>query len=156
MEVFMVVVMILVLATLTAPNMSRMLRAMRLRNATNVVKNQLLGARVRAIANPRVHCGVHFDVTAGRSIVFLDNGPTSPYTYNATEDERYSKPFDLPSGISFSLPPGNAVTDNVVVFRGDGSAKRGGSIQLKDDDNNTRELNVLASTGRIKVLLPSP
>ncbi|MBD3242607.1 MAG: prepilin-type N-terminal cleavage/methylation domain-containing protein, partial [Chitinivibrionales bacterium] len=136
LEVLMVLVMMAIVAMIATPSMSGMLRGMRLRSATDNVKNQLLAARFRAVANPEVHCGVYFDIANGRSVIFFDNGGSSKYSFSASDDELHGAYRQLPSGIVFSLPSSNAITNEVVVFRGDGSAKNGGSIEIKDSDDN--------------------
>jgi type II secretory pathway pseudopilin PulG len=150
----MIVAIILVLTAIALPPIGGVVRAMRLRSAVDAVKNQILMARIRAAANPNVHCGVYFDVAQARSMVFYDRGSGSEYSYEPTGDEVFGTPYELPSGITFSLPAANAFTNSAVVFRGDGSAKYGGSIEVKDADENTRILDVLASTGRVKVIVP--
>ncbi len=151
-EVLMVLAMMAVLAMFATPPLAGMLQAMRLRSATDTVKNQLLLARIRAVSNPNVHCGVYFDVTNGESYVFFDKG-TEKYRYDSG-DEIHGTVQKLPSNVSFNVPASDPVTDNAVVFRGDGSAKYGGNIEIKDADDNVRLINVLASTGRVRVSIP--
>lgn len=151
-EVLMVLAMMAVVAMFATPPLAGMVRAMRLRSATDTVKNQLLLARIRAVSNPNVHCGVYFDVASGESFVFFDKG-TDKYKYD-TGDERHGAVQALPLGVSFNVPSTDPITDNAVVFRGDGSAKYGGSIEIKDIDDNIRLVNVLASTGRVRVSIP--
>jgi Tfp pilus assembly protein FimT len=150
----MVIVVVLVLAAIALPSIGGVARAMRLRSAVDAVKNQIFVARIRAVANPNVHCGVFFDVAEARSLVFYDNGSGSEYSFDPAGDEVFGNTYSLPSGITFSLPSSNAFTNSAIVFRGDGSAKHGGSIEIKDADENTRLVDVLASTGRVKVVIP--
>jgi hypothetical protein len=61
--------------------------------------------------------------------------------------------YTAPLTIWDSIPPTgvNGITDSVVVFRGDGSAKNGGKIFVKNKRGQMRIIEVLASTGRVKV-----
>ena len=65
----------------------------------------------------------------------------------------YMGDIKMPKNITLSIAGTSPVINNVVVFRGDGSAKDGGSVQLTNRFLKTRTINVLPSTGRVKVLL---
>ncbi len=132
-----------------------MVGTIKLRTAANAIKRQLIIARTRAIADPNIHVGVYIDrrVTPNRSFVFLDlpAGILNHYDWNS--DPMYMGQYNAPNGVVDSLPPvaAGGITDSVVVFRGDGSAKNGGSIIVKNSLGTIRTISVLPSTGRYKV-----
>ncbi len=153
-EVLLVLAVASVLAVLVSPSLGRLVEAMRLRSATDIVRNQLAAARIRAIANPAVHCGVHFDIDSGRTRVFFDKGDPPDNKYTDDTDEPYGPAVDLPLDIGFELPKTNSIQDNAVVFRGNSSAVRGGSVIVKDGRGRTRTVHVFAGTGRVTVTIP--
>jgi len=154
LEVLVTIAMITILTGLASVGLSGFLRNLRLRTASDVVKNQLLVAGLRAGANASIPCGVYFDMTNHKSLVFFDDGPTTRYQYSSTEDRTYSSAVALPPGFTF-VATSTPLTNNCIVFRGDGSAKAGGSIRIRDPSGRIREISVLASTGRVKVIVPS-
>lgn len=153
-EVLLVLAVAAVLSVLVTPSLGRLIAAMRLSSATDIVRNQLAAARIRAIANPVVHCGVHFDLDSGRTLVFFDKGNPPDNKYSEGVDERYGPSVDLPLDVGFELPGTNPIQDNAVVFRGNASAVRGGSVMLKDGRGRTRTVHVFAGTGRVTVSSP--
>lgn len=140
-----------ILVLLAIPQMSRAIVAMRLASATNAVKYQVMLARVRALANPSVHCGVWFDVPNSRTLIFFDSETSgTKYQYDSGTDKLYqtnSSPYALPKGVTLRLPSTEPIVNSCVVFRGDGSAKIGGGIEVVAG-TSVRLVNVLASTGR--------
>jgi prepilin-type N-terminal cleavage/methylation domain-containing protein len=153
MEVMMVIAMMAILAAMAMPRMVGVGEAMRLRSATDAAKNQLLAARMRAVANANMHCGVYFDVGNKRCLMFFDKSTPVNNQYDAGTDAIYGTVYTLPVGIVFEIPGSGGLTNSSVVYRGDGSAKFGGDVYVKDDKGNKRTINVLASTGRVKVTL---
>jgi Tfp pilus assembly protein FimT len=144
-----VVVVVGILAAMVTPSLGRMLEKSRIQAAANVIKHQLITARVKAIAEPTIHCGVYLNNTVNpqRTLIFFDRG--TAYQYNSATDSTLIGVNILPPGITMSL---TSVTNRVIVFRGDGSAKTGGTITVRGRFGISRRINVLPSTGRIKVL----
>lgn len=144
-ELLVIMALLALMALLARPSYRRFILAMRLRAATNVVKNQLVAAKSRAVANPQTHCGVHFDPSADppRSFMFFDKDNTNGYS---AADRRYLGTEELPEGVTMTV---NNMLNNAIVYRGDGSARHGGSITLSDGHAG-KTIDVLAATGRIR------
>ena len=155
LELIVAIVIVCVLAAAAVPNMVRMVGLIKLRTAANSIKRQMIIARTRALSDPNIHVGVYIDqsVTPNRSFVFFDVAAGTAYQYDAGTDPIYMGIYQVSMGIWDSIPPTSAggITNNVVVFRGDGSAMNGGSIIVKNKYGATRTVSVLASTGRVKV-----
>jgi prepilin-type N-terminal cleavage/methylation domain-containing protein len=153
-EVMVVVIIMGIVSALAIPKVSGLVNSFKMRTAMETIKHELQAARVRAVANPTVHCGVYFDIANRRSFLFFDS-PTSgtQYQYDVAFDRKYSRTDSLPKGATFALPSTNPITNNCIVFRGDGSAKYGGGIEIRGLDGRTRLVNVFASTGRIRVIV---
>jgi type II secretory pathway pseudopilin PulG len=141
-----------VLAAVAVPYMTPMVGMIKLRTAANSIKRQMIAARTRALSDPRTHVGVYINTSANTSLIFFDTVSATPYQYNAS-DPIYMGLYTMPTHIWDSIPPTAAggITNNVVVFRGDGSAKNGGAIIVKNNYGAFRTVTVLASTGRVKV-----
>lgn len=152
-ELLVIIAIVGIAGAMIAPSAGPMLESIRLRSASDIVKRQLMTAKIRAVADPYVHCGVYFavDSTRQKTWIFFDDTSGTAYQYDPGADKIYMGNNELPKGIRLQRPVGDAPPNDVIVFRGDGSAKTSGSIQLVNKYNDTRTINVLASTGRIKV-----
>lgn len=150
LEMIVVVVLIGIAAALAVPSMQRFIVHNRLVSATNNIKLKVLLAKNRSIMNTSVHTGVLFDDAHRVSLVFFDT--QAPFNeYNGT-DQIYQTADTLPIGISITGFAGlsNATFGKCVIFRGDGSARAGGRITIQSQFE-TRTIDILASTGRVKV-----
>lgn len=151
LELLVVVVISGIVAAWTVPNFLKMVEKTKLTAAANTIKRQILMARVRAISDPYKHCGLAVDVNNQKTYVFFDS--LTPYAINPTDTiDKYAGVFIIPQGITLSIPGGGTgIQNNCVVFRGDGSAKFGGSVQVQNRYNAIKTINIVASTGRVKV-----
>jgi len=153
-ELIIVILIVGIMAALAVPNILPMVETIKLRTAANTIKRQLIVARTRALSDPTIHVGVCVNtrVTPNQSFIFLDLPSGTPYHCDAS-DPVYMGSYQVPRNIRDSLPAVSAggISDSVVVFRGDGSAKNGGSIILVNKYGRIRTVSVLASTGRVKV-----
>jgi prepilin-type N-terminal cleavage/methylation domain-containing protein len=158
LEVCVVIGVAGVLVLIAKPPVKSFLENNNLKIAANMVKNQLVLAKTRALANPDIHAGVYFD-TGGcpdTILAFLDDDNSSSTSRN---NNQYTKDKDHILMGAISLPKkdtlknisGNNGNNDVVVFRGDGSAKKSVSLIVSDNNNRSYTISVLASTGRIKV-----
>jgi prepilin-type N-terminal cleavage/methylation domain-containing protein len=151
-EMIVAILIVGILAAVAVPYMNPMVGLVKLRTAANSIKRQMIVARTRALSDPNTHVGVYINTSTNTSLIFLDTNTATPYQYYSG-DPVYMGTYQLPTAIWDSIPPTSAggITNNVVVFRGDGSAKNGGSIIVKNKYGATRTVSVLASTGRAKV-----
>jgi Tfp pilus assembly protein FimT len=142
MEIVVVVAIALVLATLAVPSFATFIKNLRLQSTENTIKRQLMAAKIRALANPLVHCGVYLDES--RTRIFFDQDNSG--TYNSG-DITYQAPFDFPEGITLEVPTGYFPE---IIFRGNGSASLSGKA-IVSNSARADTIEVLASTGRIRV-----
>jgi type II secretory pathway pseudopilin PulG len=152
-ELLIICVIVGILAAVATPFMSPMVELVKLRTAADTIKRQMIAARTRALSDPNTHVGVYIDqsVTPNQSFIFFDVAGGTAYQYDAGTDPIYMGAYQVPRGISDSIPTTGGITNNCVVYRGDGSAKTGGSIILVNRYGRIRTVSVLASTGRIKI-----
>jgi prepilin-type N-terminal cleavage/methylation domain-containing protein len=151
-ELMLVVIIVGILATVAIPNLLPMVELIRLRSTADVIKRQLIVARTRAMSDPNIHCGVLYDTASKpqRAMIFFDKGTN--YVVDASDTtSKYFGTYTLPKSVKMSVPASQGVTNQIIVFRGDGSAKNGGAITLTNKFNKIRSVHVLASTGRIKI-----
>jgi prepilin-type N-terminal cleavage/methylation domain-containing protein len=151
MEMMIAVVIVGILAAAAIPNFTPMLEMMKLRTAAVGVQRTLVAARTRAIADPNVHCGVVFFDSL--CTIFPDSLSTGT-AYSADPQEianKYLGTYKLPRKVFVYSLSTNPITNQCIVFRGDGSAKNGGSVYVVNRYNKKRTISVLATTGKIKV-----
>lgn len=144
-----VAILLLVVVSLARPAFNAYVENLRHKGAVTAVKRTLQAARAKALSNPAVHCGVHFDLAGDtlRLIPFLDTHLPGNHAYEPGMDGAYLAPFDLPRGVSLEVPDPNPLA---VVFRGDGSAHMSARAIVRSA-RGVDTVDVLASTGRIRV-----
>jgi prepilin-type N-terminal cleavage/methylation domain-containing protein len=148
-ELITVIVIVGLLAALATPNILPLVDTIKLRTGANTIKRLMIVARTRALSDPNTHVGVGL-IDSTQACVFFDVPAGTQYHRDAT-DPLYLGTYKLPQGIKTIIPSSGGITDSVVVFRGDGSAKNGGNIQVKSKRGSIKTINVLASTGRVRV-----
>jgi len=151
-EVSVTIAILVIVSVFGYPVYKNLLTSIRLWNSTQLLKSKIVVARTRAIVNPREHCGVYVNTAVPQQLqVFHDNGNNR---YDPGIDIPYGEPLILPPKIRLGISSSQPLVDNVILFRGDGSARNGGTIELYMDNApaQIRRINVLATTGRIKVL----
>jgi Tfp pilus assembly protein FimT len=131
------------------------LRGIALRNGAESIKYFILNARSRAVSNTSLHCGVVFRVNNGGKadsiFAFFDNSNVGANKdrYDRGQDSLYLQPIVFKAKDSLNLVTANPGT---IIFRGDGSANTSLGLRLKLY-NFVDSINVLASTGRVKVIV---
>lgn len=152
-ELVVVLIVMGFLAATVAPSIKPLIETLRLRTSTNSIKHQLYVAKTRALGDPQVHCGIYFDTIAkpNKVQVFLDDGaPAGNDQYDPGADHSFMEVYKLPPTVKLQI--GGSGHNNVIIFRGDGSAKvRGLTITVCNSLNKTKHISVLSSTGRIKL-----
>jgi prepilin-type N-terminal cleavage/methylation domain-containing protein len=151
-EMLVVITIIGIMAAVALPKLVPMVEMIKLRTAANTIQRQMIAARTRALSDPYRHIGVCVDnrTIPHKSFIFFDDSTGMLYHYDAT-DPVYMGAYKLPKDILMIIPASGGITDSVVVFRGDGSAKNGGSIVLQNRYGKTRTIKILPSTGKIKI-----
>jgi prepilin-type N-terminal cleavage/methylation domain-containing protein len=157
LEIIIVVVILGIVAALAIPAGVNMTSNTQLRSTADIIKQKLVVARSRAIADPSLACGVYFDITStpNKVVTFFDDPSFGLRNkYDAGTDKNYLTPSNLDKNIKMQIPATGGIINQVIIFRGDGSAKDGGSINIVNKRGKTRTINILASTGRVKVIIP--
>jgi Tfp pilus assembly protein FimT len=153
LELCVVVLIIGLLSASAIPSIKPLLEDIRLKTTANAIKHQLYMARSRSLGDPLVHCGVVFDTLNKPNTVqtFIDDGvPVGNNQYDPGSDHLFLSAYTLPRTLKLQI--GGAVHTNVVIFRGDGSAKIPGlTLTITNSLNKTKHVSVLPSTGRIKL-----
>jgi prepilin-type N-terminal cleavage/methylation domain-containing protein len=153
LELIVVVAVIGLLSMVAIPSMKPLLEDIRLRTSANSIKHQLYIAKSRALGDSQVHCGIFFDTINKPNTIqtFLDDGaPANNNQYDPGKDHLFMDSYKLPPTVKLQI--GGAGHNNVIVFRGDGSAKvRGLTLTIRNSLNKTKTISVLSSTGRIKL-----
>jgi prepilin-type N-terminal cleavage/methylation domain-containing protein len=149
LEITVVVVIVGIMALLTVRPMKNYLRRLEFKNSSQNIKHLIQTVQSKAMANPNMHIGLYFDMTAtpNRVIMFQDKANPATYQYDGNSDPDYLPPVALKPGTSFQALSGYP---DEVVFRGDGSAWKSLKIVLTDGTLKDT-LDVLASTGRVRV-----
>ncbi len=138
-----------ILGALAKPASKAIADVYKQRAAVSNVKQTLISARMRSMANPSIHCGVYFkvDSLSSQARRFEDHGNPTAYSYDSTVDKSYGQPVVLPRSAKIFIPQGFS---NVVIFRGDGSSWNSSKIVVTTGSRKDT-VSILASTGRIKV-----
>jgi prepilin-type N-terminal cleavage/methylation domain-containing protein len=147
-EIIGVVLIIGILTAMAKSPMTQYLRSMEQKSAVLGIRKMLQTARSRAMANPSVHFGVHFDMASvpPKAELFQDNFAPGAYAFDTGKDKPYSAPFTMPKGTSLSIPGPYPAS---IIYRGDGSAFLSAKVVVKSA-GLTDTVDVLASTGRIR------
>lgn len=159
LEIVITLIVLSITIAIAVPIGRNTLDYLRIKSATDDIKRTLKLAQNKAMADPQIHCGVYFFPGTGSSesfakkevAIFFD--VNSNNRYDNGSDKIYLTPKSLPLGISLMIPSAESggITDNVIVFRGDGSAKTGGAVVLSSSLGRRDSIHTLASTGRVKV-----
>ena len=144
-------VIVSIISGFAVPSIKGYMRSIQLRNAANSAKYFILNARSRAVSNPMLHCGVVFTVSSTNAdsiFAFIDNFNPTANVYDKGKDSLYKTPIEFLRKDSVNII---SATSSTLIFRGDGSANTSTKVVLKLY-NLQDTLDVLASTGRVKVL----
>jgi prepilin-type N-terminal cleavage/methylation domain-containing protein len=149
LEILIAVVVVGLIAALSARPMKNYLRRLEFKNSSQNIKHLVQTAQSKAMANPNVHIGVYFDKasTPNRVMLFQDKANPANYNYDGSGDPAYLAPTILKPGILIQTLTGYP---DEIVFRGDGSAWKSMKVLLTYG-NLKDTLDVLASTGRVRV-----
>jgi prepilin-type N-terminal cleavage/methylation domain-containing protein len=148
-ELAMAIAVLGIVAALAVPRLGGMMARMAVSNMVDELAQSFALAQSRAIANPRVHCGLYFDtVDANNFILFFDDNNNT--AYDAGADRLYDIKTALPNQVRFFLPDSAPVQDLSIVFTGNGAAVRGGGIGVRHTRTlYSKRIYVVAQPGRI-------
>ncbi len=142
-----------ILTAFAIPPIRGYVRGITLRNGADAAKYLILNARSRAVSNTSLHCGVVFAVhaapTADSIFAFFDRSNPLNNVYDKGTDSLYLQPIVFKAKDSLNIVSASPTT---IVFRGDGSANTSLGVKFKLY-NFVDSINVLASTGRVKVIV---
>ncbi|OGC91110.1 MAG: hypothetical protein A2142_01075 [candidate division Zixibacteria bacterium RBG_16_48_11] len=145
-EMVITVVVLGLIAAMAVPDFMSAMQKLKLNAATRDIISDLRWARSGAIAT-RQQIGLNFDFDNKSYAVFFDTDNPGNFEFVADEDS-VVKTGDLSSlGIGSST-----FADSTVIFKPDGTCHSSGQIICNSSDNaHSRTVDVLASTGRIKI-----
>lgn len=145
-EMVITAVVLGIIAAMAIPDFFRAMQKVKLNSATRDIVSDLRWARSHSIA-ARTQVGLNFDFTNKTYSVFLDTDDPGSYQFDAAKDS-VVKAGDL-------SPVGSAsctFANNTVIFNPTGTCNSSGQITCYSTDNNdSKTIDVLASTGRIKI-----
>jgi prepilin-type N-terminal cleavage/methylation domain-containing protein len=148
LEMMIVVVIIGVFASMAAPSFMNWIPKMKLKADAREKVNYLRQARSLAISE-NSQFGVFFDIANNQIVYFKDTASPELAMYNEGTDSLLKAPIAC---VSNAYLDNCSFTNNAVVFYSNGSASTSGAIELINNESpDSYTINVLASTGRIRL-----
>jgi len=145
-EMVITAVVLGIIAAMAVPDFFRAMQKVKLNAATRNIISDLRWARSHSISS-RTQVGLNFNFSNKTYCVFLDIDNPGSFQYSATQDSvvKTGSLTDLGSGSS-------TFTSNTVIFKPDGTCNSSGQITCYSTDSyHSKTVDILASTGRIKV-----
>ena len=145
-EVVITAVVLGIIAAMALPDFFRAMQKVKLNSATRDIISDLRWARSRSIAS-RTQVGLNFNFSNKTYSVFLDTDNPGNFQFNAAADSV------VKSGSLTDLGSGSTTfASNTVIFKPDGTCNSSGQITCYSTDaNHSKTVDILASTGRIKI-----
>lgn len=146
-EMVIAVVIIGVLAALAVPTFLAMTAGKNLKNSTRYLASDLRNARYLAIAQKQPF-GIVFDSANKKYTLFLDKVNLANCTFEVGDSvlQITFLEYDVAYGAC-------TFANNTIVFKANGTGSSSGQVNLHTDDNSqSLNVDVLSSTGRIKIL----
>ena len=145
MELMIVAVIVGVMSALAVPSFLNYTTKLEAKSTARDIVSTLRAARSKAISE-RVKYGVFFDAGNKRYTFFKEK--TGNEQYDAGGDSLISQ-IVLEPDVNYGA---NSFTNTTVVFKTDGGASSSGDMQILPGSGGfTYNINVLASTGRVKL-----
>lgn len=150
LEAILIIALILMLSIMTVPSLWHILPFLHSSTTVNQITKELELIRSRALADPDLHTGMFLDTTGAPDSIFtfFDNDNDNYFTPET--DNLLSRCISLPATDTVIITEGYP---DVIIFRGNGSAKLSANFQVKRGDKMSTTISVLASTGRIKTTI---
>ena len=144
MELMVVAVVVGLMAALAVPSFLNYSSKMEAKSTARNIVSTLRMARSKAISE-RVKYGVFFDAGNRRYTFFKDQNGNDQYDAGGELINQVTLDRDVNYGA-------NSFTNTTVVFKTDGGASSSGDMQILPGSGGfTYNINVLASTGRVKL-----
>jgi len=141
-----VVVVIGIIAAMAVPSFLNYMPKLRVKAEARDIVSQLRLARSKSVAE-RQPFGVAFDLSSNSYVLFADTDAPASQLY--TPSDSLLRADTLQADISLSSC---TYTDNCIVFGSTGAASSSGDLQIVTDDGSIlMSINVLASTGRVRL-----
>jgi Tfp pilus assembly protein FimT len=152
LELTIVTVVIAVIASLAIPQFDKVMDRLKLKTAGRDVLSSMRLARSAAVSQ-KDQFGVYFDYYQNEYVLFHDVANPSSFTYDYGSDSVILTNA-LPKKVHLAY---DTFSNSVVIFRPNGSAASSGQVVLYsyshgDEYLNLMGVDVLASTGRVKLL----
>ncbi len=147
LELLTVIVIIGIMASIALPRFARTLPGLSLKSDTKGIASTMRLARMKAVAERRVH-GLYFDDTSSpqRFVFFKDLD--SDETYSSSQDSAiFTWEFYKTTNYQNVTFPNKA-----VVFRSNGSSNGGRVSLVAQSCSDSMAVDVLPSTGRVKMI----
>jgi len=149
MELVIVAVVIGVMAALAVPSFLNFTSKLEAKATARDIVSALRLARSRAISE-RVQYGVYFNAGAKQFTLFKDKVNPGSWEYEPLAGDSLVSRVDLEPDVNYG---GNTFPSTTVVFTPAGGASSSGNLKIYSTSrgSDTLYINVLASTGRIKL-----
>ena len=145
-ELVIIVVIISVVAAMAIPQFSKVVPRLEFKSASLDIVSDLRLARSLAIAQ-RIQIGLYFNSKQRQYVIFKDLVNPDAFTYEASDS--VLRTVTLNQNLSISSC---SFTNYTIVFKPDGSASStGGVVVGYSQGSDLANVNVLASTGRVKL-----
>ena len=153
LELTIVTVVIGVISAMAIPQFGKVMERLKLKTAGRDVLSSMRLARSAAVSQ-KDQFGVYFDYTENEYILFHDVANPSSFTYDYGSDS-VMLTNTLPKRVNLGY---DTFPNSAVIFRPNGSAASSGQVLLYSYSEGEQYLgsltvDVLASTGRVKLLL---
>lgn len=149
-EILTTVAIIGVLAAMASPYFERGIEQVRFRSQAKNITSMLRTARSLAISEKVPH-GVNFDFAGGTITLFKDSVNVAASQFDIGADPAIQTD-SVEANYSGSY---TTFTTSAVVFQPNGTASESGDVEIRyisDESYKTSQVNVLASTGRSKIM----
>ena len=145
-EMVITAVVLGLIAAMAVPDFFRAMQKVKLNAATRDVISDLRWARSHSISS-RNQVGLNFDFTNKTYCVFLDTDNPGNFQYSAGQDSV------VKSGSLTNLGSGSSTfASNTIIFKPDGTCHASGQVTCYSTDSyHSKTVDILASTGRIKI-----
>ncbi|MCI0530889.1 MAG: GspH/FimT family pseudopilin [candidate division Zixibacteria bacterium] len=146
-EITILVVVLGIISAMAVPGFQRVMEKLKLSSAARDIVSDLRWARSEAISS-RTQIGVYFNEIAKTYTLFVDINNPAGFTYTPGLDSVVKV-----SNYSNLGAASSTFTNDTIIFKTDGSSNNSGQFTCATPDSyHSRTVDVLSSTGRIKLI----